>query len=133
MVCVTTDFRNTVPRFNPENRKANQTLVDLLSRFAEQKKATLAQIALTWLLAKKPWIVPILGTTKLIAWKKTSERLRSSLHPDIPVRSKVPPQTSRSKGLGIRKGWSKCPAAKRRPASGGQADMRAEMKMNDQG
>ena len=65
MVCVTTDFRNTVPRFNPENRKANQTLVDLLSRFAEQKKATLAQIALTWLLAKKPWIVPILGTTKL--------------------------------------------------------------------
>ena len=65
MACVTTDFRNTVPRFNPENRKANQTLVDLLSRFAEQKKATLAQIALTWLLAKKPWIVPILGTTKL--------------------------------------------------------------------
>jgi aryl-alcohol dehydrogenase-like predicted oxidoreductase len=65
MVCVTTDFRNTVPRFNPENRKANQTLVDLLSRFAEQKKATLAQIALTWLLAKKPWIVPIPGTTKL--------------------------------------------------------------------
>jgi aryl-alcohol dehydrogenase-like predicted oxidoreductase len=60
-----TDFRNTVPRFNPENRKANQTLVDLLNRFAEQKKATLAQIALAWLLAKKPWIVPIPGTTKL--------------------------------------------------------------------
>jgi aryl-alcohol dehydrogenase-like predicted oxidoreductase len=60
-----TDFRNTVPRFNPENRKANQTLVDLLSRFAEQKKATPAQIALAWLLAKKPWIVPIPGTTKL--------------------------------------------------------------------
>jgi aryl-alcohol dehydrogenase-like predicted oxidoreductase len=57
------DFRN--PRFNPENRKANQTLVDLLSRFAEQKKATPAQIALAWLLAKKPWIVPIPGTTKL--------------------------------------------------------------------
>jgi len=57
-----TDFRNTVPRFNPENRKANQTLVDLLNRFAEQKKATPAQIALAWLLAKKPWIVPIPGT-----------------------------------------------------------------------
>ena len=59
-----TDFRNTVPRFNPENRKANQTLVDLFSRFAEQKKATPAQIALAWLLTKKPWIVPIPGTTK---------------------------------------------------------------------
>ena len=60
-----TDFRNTVPRLNPENRKANQPLVDLLSTFAEQKKATPAQIALAWLLAKKPWIVPIPGTTKL--------------------------------------------------------------------
>jgi aryl-alcohol dehydrogenase-like predicted oxidoreductase len=60
-----TDFRSTVPRFNPENRKANQALVDLLSTFAEQKKATPAQIALAWLLAKKPWIVPIPGTTKL--------------------------------------------------------------------
>src|ERR1700738_3892894 len=60
-----TDFRNSVPRFIPENRKANQALVDLLSRFAEQKKATPAQIALAWLLAKKPWIVPIPGTTKL--------------------------------------------------------------------
>jgi aryl-alcohol dehydrogenase-like predicted oxidoreductase len=60
-----TDFRNTVPRFNPANRKANQTLVDLLNTFAEQKKATPAQIALAWLLAKKPWIVPIPGTTKL--------------------------------------------------------------------
>src|SRR5277367_2515393 len=60
-----TDFRSTVPRFNPENRKANQALVDLLSTFAEQKRATPAQIALAWLLAKKPWIVPIPGTTKL--------------------------------------------------------------------
>jgi aryl-alcohol dehydrogenase-like predicted oxidoreductase len=59
------DFRNTVPRFTSENRKANQTLVDLLTGFAEQKKATPAQIALAWLLAKKPWIVPIPGTTKL--------------------------------------------------------------------
>ena len=60
-----TDFRSTVPRFSPENRKANQPLVDLLTTFAEQKKATPAQIALAWLLAKKPWIVPIPGTTKL--------------------------------------------------------------------
>jgi aryl-alcohol dehydrogenase-like predicted oxidoreductase len=59
------DFRNTVPRFSPENRKANQALVDVISSFAEQKKATPAQIALAWLLAKKPWIVPIPGTTKL--------------------------------------------------------------------
>ena len=58
------DFRNIVPRFSPENRKANQTLVDLLARIAEQKKATPAQIALAWLLAQKPWIVPIPGTTK---------------------------------------------------------------------
>jgi aryl-alcohol dehydrogenase-like predicted oxidoreductase len=60
-----TDFRNVVPRFTAENRKANQTLVDLLGKFAEQKKATPAQIALAWLLAQKPWIVPIPGTTKL--------------------------------------------------------------------
>jgi aryl-alcohol dehydrogenase-like predicted oxidoreductase len=60
-----TDFRNIVPRFTPENRKANQALVDLIGRFAQQKKATPAQIALAWLLAQKPWIVPIPGTTKL--------------------------------------------------------------------
>src|SRR6266550_6068780 len=59
-----TDFRTVVPRFTPENRKANQLLVDLLTRIAEQKKATPAQIALAWLLAQKPWIVPIPGTTK---------------------------------------------------------------------
>ncbi len=60
-----TDFRSIVPRFTPENRKANQALVDLLAKFAERKKATPAQIALAWLLAQKPWIVPIPGTTKL--------------------------------------------------------------------
>jgi aryl-alcohol dehydrogenase-like predicted oxidoreductase len=59
------DFRNIVPRFTPEARKANQALVDLLARIAEQKKATPAQIALAWLLARKPWIVPIPGTRKL--------------------------------------------------------------------
>jgi aryl-alcohol dehydrogenase-like predicted oxidoreductase len=60
-----TDFRNIVPRFTPENRRANQAVVDLLSKVAEQKKATPAQIALAWILAQKPWMVPIPGTTKL--------------------------------------------------------------------
>ncbi len=60
-----TDFRNIVPRFTAENRKANQVLVDVLGQIAAQKKATPAQIALAWLLAQKPWIVPIPGTTKL--------------------------------------------------------------------
>ena len=60
-----TDFRNIVPRFTPEARRANQALVDLLDRIAEHKQSTTAQIALAWLLAQKPWIVPIPGTTKL--------------------------------------------------------------------
>jgi len=59
------DFRNTIPRFTPEARKANQALVDLLGEIAERKEATRAQIALAWLLAQKPWIVPIPGTRKL--------------------------------------------------------------------
>jgi aryl-alcohol dehydrogenase-like predicted oxidoreductase len=59
-----TDFRNTVPRFTPEARKANQALVELLRAIGEKKNATPAQIALAWLLAQKPWIVPIPGTTK---------------------------------------------------------------------
>ena len=59
-----TDFRNVVPRFTPENRKANFAFVDWLTKFAERRKATPAQIALAWLLAQKPWIVPIPGTTK---------------------------------------------------------------------
>jgi aryl-alcohol dehydrogenase-like predicted oxidoreductase len=58
------DFRNVVPRFTPENRRANQAVVDLIGRFAQQKKATPAQIALAWLLAQKPWIVPIPGTRR---------------------------------------------------------------------
>jgi len=60
-----TDFRSTLPRFTPEALKANQTLIDLLGSIAQRKKATPAQIALAWLLAQKPWIVPIPGTTKL--------------------------------------------------------------------
>jgi aryl-alcohol dehydrogenase-like predicted oxidoreductase len=59
------DFRNIVPRFTPENRKANQALVDLLGKIAERKNATPAQLALAWLLAQKPWIVPIPGTRKV--------------------------------------------------------------------
>jgi aryl-alcohol dehydrogenase-like predicted oxidoreductase len=59
------DFRNIVPRFSPENRKANQSVVNLLGTMAQRKKATPAQIALAWLLAQNPWIVPIPGTTKL--------------------------------------------------------------------
>src|SRR5580765_2234120 len=59
------DFRNSVPRFSPENRKTNQAVVELVRRIAERKRATPAQIALAWVLARKPWIVPIPGTTKL--------------------------------------------------------------------
>lgn len=60
-----TDFRNVVPRFNEENRKANQTIVDKITAFAKRKNATPAQVALAWVLAQKPWIVPIPGTTKI--------------------------------------------------------------------
>ena len=59
------DFRNVVPRFSQEARKENQTMVDLLTKIADKKNATPAQVALAWLLAQKPWIVPIPGTTKL--------------------------------------------------------------------
>jgi aryl-alcohol dehydrogenase-like predicted oxidoreductase len=62
---VENDFRNTVPRFNAENRAANMALVDLITKIATKKEATPAQIALAWILAQKPWIVPIPGTTKL--------------------------------------------------------------------
>jgi aryl-alcohol dehydrogenase-like predicted oxidoreductase len=76
------DFRNIVPRFTPENRKANQALVELLARFAEQKKATPAQIALAWLLAQKPWIVPIPGTTKLHRLEENLGAVNIQLSPD---------------------------------------------------
>jgi aryl-alcohol dehydrogenase-like predicted oxidoreductase len=76
------DFRNIVPRFTPENRKTNQALVDLLARFAEQKKATPAQIALAWLLAQKPWIVPIPGTTKLHRLEENIGAVNIQLSPD---------------------------------------------------
>jgi aryl-alcohol dehydrogenase-like predicted oxidoreductase len=69
------DFRKNLPRFTPEAMKANQALVDLLKRIAEPKGATPAQIALAWLLAQKPWIVPIPGTTKL---HRLEENLKSA-------------------------------------------------------
>jgi len=77
-----TDFRNIVPRFTPEARKANQALVDLLSKVAERKKATPAQIALAWLLAQKPWIVPIPGTTKLHRLEENLGAASVELTPD---------------------------------------------------
>jgi len=77
-----TDFRNTVPRFSVENRKANQALVDVIHSFAEQRKATPAQIALAWLLAKKPWIVPIPGTTKLARLEENLGAAEIQLSPD---------------------------------------------------
>ena len=76
------DFRNIVPRFTPEARKANQALVDLLKSIAERKKATPAQIALAWLLAQKPWIVPIPGTTKLHRLKENIGAVSVELTPD---------------------------------------------------
>lgn len=77
-----TDFRNIVPRFSPENRKANQVVVDLISQIAERKNATPAQIALAWVLAQKPWIVPIPGTTKLHRLKENLGAVDVELTPD---------------------------------------------------
>jgi aryl-alcohol dehydrogenase-like predicted oxidoreductase len=77
-----TDFRNMVPRFSPENRRANQALVDLIGKFGQQKKATPAQIALAWLLAQQPWIVPIPGTTKLHRLEENIAAVAIQLTPD---------------------------------------------------
>jgi aryl-alcohol dehydrogenase-like predicted oxidoreductase len=77
-----TDFRNTLPRFTPEARKANQALIDLLRAIGERKKATPAQIAIAWLLARKPWIVPIPGTTKLARLEENLGAVTLELTPD---------------------------------------------------
>jgi aryl-alcohol dehydrogenase-like predicted oxidoreductase len=77
-----TDFRNTVPRFSPENRKANQAVVDAVSALATKKRATPAQIALAWVLAQKPWIVPIPGTTKLHRLEENLGAADVALTPD---------------------------------------------------
>jgi aryl-alcohol dehydrogenase-like predicted oxidoreductase len=76
------DFRNIVPRFSPENRDANQAVVDLIGRFAEQKSVTPAQIALAWILAQKGWIVPIPGTTKVPRLEENLEAVNVELSPD---------------------------------------------------
>ena len=76
------DLRSTLPRFTPEARKANQALIDLLGKIAERKKATPAQIALAWLLAQKPWIVPIPGTTKLKRLQENIGAVEIELTPD---------------------------------------------------
>jgi aryl-alcohol dehydrogenase-like predicted oxidoreductase len=76
------DFRNTIPRFTPDARKANQSLVDLLGKIAQRKKATPAQIALAWLLAQKPWIAPIPGTTKLERLEENIGAVAIQLTPD---------------------------------------------------
>lgn len=76
-----TDFRNIVPRFSPEARKSNQAIVDLIGQVAERKKATLAQVALAWVLAQKPWIAPIPGTTKLHRLKENLGALEVELTP----------------------------------------------------
>jgi aryl-alcohol dehydrogenase-like predicted oxidoreductase len=95
-----TDFRNIVPRFTPENRRANQAVVDLLSKFAEQKKVTPAQIALAWILAQKPWMVPIPGTTKLHRLEENIGAAAVALAPDDlrqidNATSKIPVQGAR--------------------------------------
>jgi aryl-alcohol dehydrogenase-like predicted oxidoreductase len=77
-----TDFRNIVPRFTAENRKANQAVVGLVGKFAEQKKTTPAQIALAWILAQKPWMVPIPGTTKLHRLEENIGAAAVQLTPD---------------------------------------------------
>lgn len=94
------DFRSIVPRFTPENRRANQSLVDVLGRFAKQNNAAPAQIALAWLLAQKPWIVPIPGTTKLNRLEENLGAVAIELTPDDlsqidNVASKIPVQGER--------------------------------------
>ena len=91
-----TDFRNTLPRFTPEARKANQVLVDLLGEIAKRKKATPAQIALAWLLAQKPWIVPIPGTTKPKRLEENLGAAEIELTPDDLARDRKRCFTDRS-------------------------------------
>ena len=100
-----TDFRSVVPRFSEENRRANQAMVDVVTRFAQEKKVTPAQIALAWLLAQKPWIVPIPGTTKLHRLEENLGAINVELSPEevrqietaaskIPVRGERYPESA---------------------------------------
>ena len=96
------DFRNIVPRFSPEARKANQALVDLLGSIAAAKKATPAQIALAWLLAQKPWIVPIPGTTKLHRLEENIGAAAIELTRRRPAPDReAPSRRSRCRGIAI--------------------------------
>ena len=92
-----TDFRNSVPRFSEENRKANQALVDVISSFAAKHQTTPAQIALAWLLAKKPWIVPIPGTTKLSRLEENLGAAQVKLTAEDCDRLKSHPRRSKSR------------------------------------
>jgi len=100
------DNRGSFPRFSPEARKANRALVDLIAAFASKKNATSAQIALAWLLAQKPWIVPIPAPRNWSALKRTSERLPSSSPRMISGNWTSPPQRSLCKAPGTRKNWN---------------------------
>jgi aryl-alcohol dehydrogenase-like predicted oxidoreductase len=100
------DNRGSFPRFTPEARKANRPLVDVLQAFAAQKEATAAQIALAWLLAKKPWIVPIPGTTKLKRVEENIGATAINLLRMIFAKSKAPPQGSLCKAIGTPKNWN---------------------------
>ena len=105
-----TDFRNIVPRFTPENRRANQALVDVIGKFAQQKKATPAQIALAWLLAQKPWIVPIPGYNQAAStrtehrsrcrrpYARRSPAARNRRRKDCGARCSVPRRTAKISG-----------------------------------
>jgi aryl-alcohol dehydrogenase-like predicted oxidoreductase len=97
------DFRNIAPRFSEQNRRANQAVVDLIGRFAQQKKATPAQIALAWLLAQKPWIVPIPGTTKLHRLEENLGGPTSNLRVKTSANWTSPSRKFRCKALAIPK------------------------------
>ena len=97
------DFRSVLPRFTPEAMKANQALVDLLKQIGERKKATPAQIALAWLLAQKPWIVPNRERPSSAVWKRISKPLTSNSRETISMRSRRPAPRSRSRANAIRR------------------------------
>ncbi len=100
------DFRNTIPRFNEENRQANKAMVDLIAMIAARKNATPAQIALAWLLAQKPWIVPIPGTTKVHRMKENNGAANYNCRPPTCGRSRTPPRRSPCRARVIPSRWS---------------------------
>ena len=122
------DFRSTLPRFTPEALKANQALIDLLASIAERKKATPAQIALAWLLAQKPWIVPIPGTTKLHRLDENIGAVSVELTPgdlrDI--------ESAASRDHGARRPVSRKTGADDRPLSGTRKSSKRQVKRKQQ-